>query len=164
MPPELPQPKPIELEPAPGTVSGLGGIVESTLLRFLQRAINSATETLADVLRFGLQIFLEAAEQALIELNRSMVMEVIERLPPGNPVVPYLQDMLSGTSQAAFFSLGGFASQIGSSAAGNALGILLRPLGYERRTCRINWTTWGGPQRSSRSWNNSCDHSWMRRT
>lgn len=124
-------PKPIEVQPEIPTRSGLGGMVEGTLVRFLQRVINSSTETLADVLRFGLQIFLEAAERALIELNRGMVGEVLERLPPGSPVTPYLQDMLAGTSQAGFFSLAGFASTMGSSAAGNALGILLRPLGYE---------------------------------
>lgn len=122
---------PIELEPQPGTVSGLGSIIESTLLRFMQRAVNSAAGLLSEVIEIGFEVFLEAAEEALVDVNRPMIQRLISYLPSDSPLLPYLQAMLAPTSQAGFFSLGGFASTMGSSAAGSLLNILLRPVGYE---------------------------------
>lgn len=131
MPPQRPQPDPVELEPQPGTASGLGLIVETTLVRFLQRVINSVAGLLSEVLGFGLEVFMEVSEQALISINRPMIEYVVGLLPAGSPAGDYLRDMLTPGSFAGAAALGGFATQMGSSAAGNLLSVLMRPLGYE---------------------------------
>lgn len=133
---------PIPLEEQPVTRSGLGGLVETTLVRFLQRAVNTTGEAISEVIEFGLQIFLSALEEALIDVNRPMIERTIHNLPPGSPLIPYLRAMLTGESQAGAISLMGFASTMGTSAAGSLLTILLRPLGYEldsaMRTARLD--------------------------
>jgi len=97
----------------------------------MQRVANSLTGLASEVLSFGLETFLEVAENALIAANRGMIEYLAGLLPHDSPAAKYLRDMLTPGSFVGAAALMGFAQQMGQSAAGNALGILLRPLGYE---------------------------------
>jgi len=55
----------IEEPPEPGW--GLARKVEQTLVRFLQRVINSAIDTLIDILGYGWEKFLDIIEAPLIQ-------------------------------------------------------------------------------------------------
>lgn len=124
-------PEPIEVVPAPGTVSGLGAIVEATLIRWIQLSLNSAKELISEIIEYALEIFLESAEEALVDVNRPVIDEILRNLPSDSLLIPYFRGLLALESQAGFFSLAGVGAAVGSSATGNLLGILMRPLGYE---------------------------------
>jgi hypothetical protein len=128
MPREL---TPIDVDGQEPTKSGLGGLVENTLVRFAQRVINSAAHVLSEIIELGLEIFLEAIEEALIDINRPIIERLMGDLPEGSPLLPYFRAMLKPTHEAGAISLAGFGMSMGSTAAGNLLQVLLRPLGYE---------------------------------
>lgn len=133
---------PVKLPEQAPTRSGLGALVENTLIRFLGGLVNLAGETISEIIEWGLEIFIEAVEEALIDVNAPMIRRVIANLPADSPIIPYLSAMIETKSLAGIASLGGFAGSMGMSAAGSLLNILLRPAGYEvdslLRTARLD--------------------------
>ena len=133
---------PVELIPQPGTASGVGGLVEDTLLRFLQRVVNTAGETVSEVIEWGLEIWLEAIEEALIDVNRPLIQSMLNELPPGSPIAPFLRAMLGSESVAGVVSLGSLAGAAAGQTASSIFQVLLRPVQYEMdtgmRTARLD--------------------------
>ena len=123
-PPDVPVP------PASGKPGGLGQKLEDALVRFASRVLNAAKETLAGIVRFGLDTFLEGAEPFLMRAYGPLLNRV--RNTPGCP--PELQTLidhgLSGESQAGSAVLGILGSSVGHAAIGSFIGAGLSPLTF----------------------------------
>ncbi len=125
------KPSTIFIEAPPGSPRGLGDLIERTLLRMLSVFYNRAAQPISETLEWGLELLIEAIEEALIDTNKGMIQDVMSGLPSDSPVIGYLESLIRTPSIAGIAALGGFASTMGSSAAGNMLSVLMRPLGYE---------------------------------
>lgn len=133
---------PIEMQEQTPTRSGLGALIENTLVRFLQQVINTAGETISEIIEWGLEIFVEAIEEALIDANKPIIERLIRELPEDSPMIPYLRAMVGGRSVAGAVSLAGLAAGMASTTAASFLQVLLRPFQYEldskMRTARLD--------------------------
>lgn len=113
-----------------GKPGGLGQRLEDALVRFASRVLNAAKDTLAGILRFGLDTFLEGIEPFLINAYRPMLTKVRES--PGCP--PELKSLidagLSGESQAGSAVMGLLGSSVTSGMVGSFIGAALSPVTF----------------------------------
>ena len=126
----LVKPPDITVPPPSGKPGGLGQRLEDALVRFASRVLNAAKDTLAGVLRFGLDTFLEGIEPFLMRAYGPMLAKV--RDTPGCP--PELKSLitlgLSGESQAGSAVMGMLGSTVTSGMVGSFIGAALSPVTF----------------------------------
>jgi len=114
----------------PWSVNRLGERIERMLQRAAIGVLNAAKDTLARVLAFGGEVFLDALEQAVAPRAAPVIDEILET--PDLPAwfTTYLQHLRNPTSQADAVGLGGLASGAGMQASSAALAPLMRKINY----------------------------------
>jgi len=126
----LVKPPDVIIPPPSGKPGGLGQRLEDALVRFASRVLNAAKDTLAGVLRFGLDTFLEGIEPFLMRAYGPMLAKI--RDTPGCP--PELKSLiglgLSGESQAGSAVIGMLGSTVTSGMVGSFIGAALSPVTF----------------------------------
>jgi hypothetical protein len=113
--------------PPSGKPGGIGEKLENALVRFLTRALNSVKLTLAGVLRFALDTFLEGLEPVLDKAYRPLL-NVLWNAPGCSPELKSLiNTALSGESQTGAALLGFLGQSVGGAAIGSITGSLFAP-------------------------------------
>lgn len=101
-----------------GRAGGIGELLENTLIRFGTRLLNACKETIAGILRFGLDTFMEGIEPFMIRAYKPIL--GMMRNAPGCPpaLIETIDLALSGTSQAG----AGVLAMLGTAASGAVIG------------------------------------------
>lgn len=114
--------------PPSGKPGGIGEKLENALVRFLTRSLNGVKLTLAGIIRFALDTFLEGIEPVMIRAYRPFLSMV--RNTPGCPseISSLIDESLSGTSQAGAAILSMVGTSVGGAALGSVTGSLFAGL------------------------------------
>ncbi len=123
-------PPPVTVPAPVGGAGGLGQKIEDTLHRFVVRAMNSVKDTLAHVIRFGLQIFLEALEPELLDMYGPMLREVTGQAETPASLKHAIDTALSGKYEAGAAVLMQLGMGAGSMVMGSLMNTITAPLTY----------------------------------
>jgi hypothetical protein len=118
------------LPPSPGQPGGLGDKIETTLVRFLGRLLDYAKDTLSHIIRYGVEILLEALEPELNDIYGDMLRQISDT--PGVPAgaKSAIEKILSGKHEAGAVMGTVMAGAASQQIMGNVLGIMLAPISY----------------------------------
>jgi len=123
-PPDTPLP------PRPGRPGGLGEKLEMTMTRFAIRMLNATREALSHIIRYALELFLEALEPVLISTYRPLLEEIRDQPNVPNSFKRIVNEALSGNHQAGATILMSLGTQAGGAVMGSVLNSLLAPVTY----------------------------------
>jgi len=117
----------IEEPPEPGW--GLARKVEQTLVRFLQRVINSAIDTLIDILGYGWEKFLDIIEAPLVAALRPTLEEIRKQPDCPDYLKRLIDEALAGRSAAGAIVAGVFSLGMGIAGPLGVFGPFSRKIG-----------------------------------
>lgn len=124
----------IPLPEVPTADKGWGARIQNTAVRFLIETVNSLAEGLQRILSWAFQRFNEAFETGLIDVYADLIGEIagIEENP--EEIRTILTNVISGESQGAVATLGGFGVSLGMGAASSFMAPAFRILNYQMDT------------------------------
>lgn len=114
--------------PPSGKPGGIGEKLENALVRFLTRSLNGVKLTLAGIIRFALDTFLEGIEPFMIRAYRPLLTMVKGQTGCPPELRSLIDEALSGTSQAGAAVLGLVGNSVGGAAIGSVTGSLFAGL------------------------------------
>jgi hypothetical protein len=124
----LVQPPDMSIPGPTGKPGGIGERLENVLVRFLGRMLNGAKATLAGIIRFALDTFLEGIEPFMIRAYKPVLNLVRNQTGCPGALIETIDTALSGTDQAGAAVLGMLGTSIGSAVIGSFVGTLTAPL------------------------------------
>jgi predicted nucleic acid-binding Zn-ribbon protein len=132
-------PPPISIPPSSSAPGGLGQKVEDTLTRFLLRVADSVKDTLSHVLRYGLQIFLEALEPELLDIYGPALREIVNE-PEAPEWLKHIANIgLSGKYEGGVQALIGIGGGAAAQGIGTIVNAPLAAVGYKINRRFMPW-------------------------
>lgn len=114
--------------PPSGKPGGIGEKLENALIRFLTRSLNGVKLTLAGIIRFALDTFLEGIEPVMIRAYKPWLTTIRNTDGCPSEIKSLIDEGLSGTSQAGAAILSMVGTSVGGAALGSVTGSLFAGL------------------------------------